>query len=342
MLRLIFWELTRACNLACPHCRASAIDHRTPDELTTNECFKVLDSVVAFSKPLIILSGGEPLIRSDIFDIINYGKKLGLNIALASNATLITEEIAIKLKTSGISRVAISVYGPNENVHDTFIGKNGAFKLTFSGIENLKKAGLPFQFNFTVTKKNVCFLEEMIAFAQNSGAVALHPFFLVPTGRGKEMSGDALSPVEHENALELLCKFFGKSKIELKITCAPHHTRILHQSNNVQSRLSKGCLAGSAVCFTSYKGEVYPCGYFQLAAGNLRNESLQDIWNNSKLFLELRDDEKLTGKCGICEFKTVCGGCRARAYAETGNYLKEEPYCIYGSGERIQTIVKEL
>lgn len=347
--RLIFWEMTRVCNLGCIHCRASALfmgdnpgqclDQRS-DDLTKHEAFKLIDEIVSFSNPILVLSGGEPLIRDDVYEIAEYGTHKGLKVVLATNATLITDAVADKLKVSGIKRISVSIYGADKDIHDGFTGQSGIFVKTLKGIHSIKKAGISLQINTTITKKNLNQIKPLIDFAMNIGADAFHVFYLVPTGRGKQVAGDEISGEEYEQSFIELSRMSKQVPIHIKVTCAPHYYRVVRQQGqeDVQktghhggrfAQVTKGCLAGTGVCFVSHKGEVFPCGYFQRAAGNIRKESFVDIWNDSPLFLDLRDDSKLKGKCGICEFKKVCGGCRARAYERTGDYLQEEPHCIY-------------
>lgn len=339
-LRLIFWETTRACNLLCPHCRAQAEKKRSPEELTTQEAKRFLKQAASFSKPIIVFSGGEALLREDICELIRYTNQLGLAGALATNASLISLDTAMRLKENKTALAAVSIYGWNAQSHDNFCGAPGAFEKTLAGINNLKKAGIPLQINTTITKKNLAELEAMGNFALKQGAIAYHVFFLVPVGRGKSLEGDEISAREYEDAFNRLYDFQSHLPIRVKATCAPHYYRVLRQrlakekkrlpsaSGNF-SAMTKGCLAGQGVCFVSYKGEVFGCGYLPVKAGDLRKQDFKSIWFESKLFQDLRDSSKLKGRCGICEFKLVCGGCRARAYAASGDFQEEEPCCIY-------------
>lgn len=351
---LIFWELTRICNMKCPHCRASALhmadnsdeyQGQMADDLTTKESYKLIDEIASVCSPILVLSGGEPLVRKDIYSIVEYGTKNGLKVVLGTNATLITNEVADRLKSSGIKRISVSIYGAQKDTHDDFVGQKGFFVRTMQGIENIKKAGIPLQINTTITRKNLKQIKQLTDFSINLGAEAFHIFFLVPTGRGKDYEGDEISPEEYEKIFNQICTISKSVPIQIKVTCAPHYYRVLreHSKENgtkIQNKkgsffkMSKGCLAGTGVCFISHKGGVFPCGYFPLAAGNIRKESFAEIWFNSSLFLKLRDDSKLKGKCGICEYKKICGGCRARAYAYTDDYLEAEPYCIYQPHKR--------
>lgn len=335
--RLVFWETTRSCNLGCPHCRASAQDERSPQELSTAEGKRFLDEVASVSKPILVFSGGEPLLREDIFELSEYATSLGVKTAIATNATLVDEAAAKRLKESGIKIAAVSIYGPDRDSHNAFIGKPGVFKETVRGLNKLKDADIPIQINTTITKKNLDQLEALEKFALDCGACSYHVFFLVPTGRGKSMEGDDITPKEYEEAFNRLYDIQSGSSLRIKATCAPHYYRVLleRSSNKIKKpsssfgAITKGCLAGQSVCFVSHKGGVFGCGYLPIAAGDLRKDDFKKIWASSELFNELRDDSKLQGKCGICEFKRVCSGCRARAYAATGNYLEEEPECVY-------------
>lgn len=338
-LRLIFWETTRACNLECPHCRASSKSRRSLKELSIEEANRFIEEAASFSKPILVFSGGEPLLRPDLYELIEYASKLGLKPTLAANATLITQEVAYRLKESGIKVVAVSIYGASSDSHDRFCGEAGAFARTLEGIKHIKKVGIDLQINTTLTKRNLGELEAIGDFALQQGALAYHVFFLVPTGRGKAIQGDDISPEEYEAAFRRLYDLQIKLPLRVKATCAPHYYRVFYQKRadkmyrafSLDSfyALTKGCLAGQGVCFISYCGEVFGCGYLPIVAGDLRKDNFKKIWLESELFKILRDESNLQGKCRICEFKKVCGGCRARAYEATGDYLTEEPACAY-------------
>ena len=351
-LRMIAWEVTRSCNLACVHCRASALCGPYPGELDTEGCQKLLNEIAAFSKPVIILTGGEPLLRSDIFEIADYGNKKGLRMVMATNGTLVTEEIARKLVDVGIMRVSISIDGLNAESHDKSRMVPGAFAGTMVGIEAMKKAGLEFQINTTITKANLDQIKGIFDLTVSLGAAAHHIFLLVPTGRGKDMADQEIAPADYEKTLNWFYEESLRSPIQLKATCAPHYFRIYHQRKGTAQEAAKpvvrdtgndshrpgmgalhamtrGCMGGSSFCFISHTGQVQPCGYLELDCGQTKEEGFEDIWLNSSIFNNLRDLNLYEGKCGRCEFTGVCGGCRARAYEITGNYLAEEPYCIY-------------
>ena len=350
-LQMVAWEITRSCNLLCAHCRSSSTADIYKDELSTEECLCLIDRIVEVGKPVLILTGGEPLLRQDLFQIAGHAVSKGLRVVMGTNGTLITENIAAKLKEIPISRVAVSIDFPTSDLQDKFRGKAGAFETAISGIARLRQAGVEVQINSTITKLNTKYLNELLELALKAGAVAFHPFMLVPTGRGKGLEAVEMSPEEYEQTLNWVYdrqKELGNS-IFFKPTDAPHYQRIVRQrSNKTTSRgalfgersatktrkddidsITRGCMAGTGFCFISHRGRVQGCGYLDVEAGNVRDESFSEIWTNSKLFRELRDLSNIKGKCSICEYKMVCGGCRARAYESTGDYLEAEPYCIY-------------
>ena len=338
--RLVAWEVTRRCNLSCIHCRASAECGPYPGELDTGKCLQVLDQIAHVGQPIIILTGGEPLLREDIFELSRYGAKLGLRIVMATNGTLITPGAAERMKSSGIMRVSISLDGPDAKAHDAFRKVPGAFEAALAGIQILKQAGMEFQINTTVTRMNIQSVEEMLQLAIELGAAAHHLFLLVPTGRAREMAEQEIDARGYE---ELLHWFYRQAKqvsIHLKATCAPHYYRILRQEAHQQGEkvnfekygldaVSRGCLGGTGFCFISHEGIVQPCGYLELNCGNLNQSPFNVIWDESEIFNNLRDFAAYKGKCGYCEYLKFCGGCRARAYEASGDYLAEEPLCLY-------------
>ena len=339
-LRLVAWETTRNCNLACIHCRASATTGPHDGELSTSEAFTLLDQIAEIAKPIIILTGGEPLLREDIFDIAAYGTEKGLRMVMAPNGTLITETIAKKLLDCGIKRISISLDGATAERHDNFRKVDGAFDAAVNAMKIAKQVGLAFQVNTTITKTNLDQIPKIQQLAVEVGAVAHHIFLLVPTGRGKYIVDKAITSAEYEETLNWFYDQRDKTPLELKATCAPHYYRILRQrarqdGNSVSYQthgldaVTRGCLGGIGFCFVSHRGDVQPCGFLATTCGNVRQQSFADIWNHSNVLNELRNYDKLKGKCNPCEFKRVCGGCRARAYEATGDYLTEEPLCSY-------------
>jgi AdoMet-dependent heme synthase len=345
-LRMVAWEITRSCNLACVHCRASALCGPYPGELGTEKCLQLIDEIAQVGNPVIILTGGEPLMRPDIYEIAAYGNSKGLRMVLATNGTFVTDEVARKLIASGIQRVSVSIDGPDAASHDAFRCVPGAFDQALAGIEAMKRAGLEFQINTTITQKNLAQIREIHELAHRLGAAAHHIFLLVPTGRGKEMASQAITALEYEETLNWFYEEGLDCGIQLKATCAPHYYRIFHQRRKERPgapahvppagggshplhTMTRGCLGGISFCFVSHTGQVQPCGYLELDCGQLTKQNFPEAWSTSKVFCDIRDLGLYEGKCGRCEFIRVCGGCRARAYEATGNYLAEEPLCIY-------------
>lgn len=385
--RLIFWEVTKGCNLRCIHCRATATELSSPTDLPTSKALDIIDQIAAVSNPILVLSGGEPLYRSDIFQLARYAADKGLRVALATNGTLVTKEVARMIADSAIKRVSISLDGADAATHDTFRGIPGAFEAALYGFRNLKEVGLSVQINTTIARHNAEQLPRVLELAKSVGADALHTFLLVPVGCGVDIAAEQMvPPEEYERMLNWFYDRSLEGGIELKATCAPHYFRVVRQRRvadrhiaeaaklphtpestrpgaigptdmlmpggtgislrpqspppghhtghpsghpNDMNAMTKGCLAGTGVCFISHEGEVYPCGYLPAIAGDLRKEKFADIWANAAVFNELRDTDNLKGKCGCCEFRNVCMGCRARAFAATGDYLDEEPFCVY-------------
>ncbi|MCE5265221.1 MAG: heme b synthase [Deltaproteobacteria bacterium] len=359
-LRMVAWEVTRSCNLACGHCRASALRGPYAGELDTGRCLRLLDEIAEVGKPVIILTGGEPLLRPDIYEIAAYGDQKGLRMVLATNGTQVTEEVAAKLIRSGIRRVSISIDGSEAENHDAFRGVPGAFAGAMAGIAAMKSAGLEFQINTTVTKANLGQIREIHDLAHRLGAAAHHIFLLVPTGRAREMADQEIAPLAYEETLNWFYEEGLSCDIQLKATCAPHYFRIFHQRRKERRgdsanaarggaepahaapageggrplhAMTRGCLGGSAFCFISHTGQVQPCGYLELDCGRITERGFAEIWRESAIFRDLRDLGRYQGKCGRCEFIRVCGGCRARAFESTGNYLAQEPLCIYEPGK---------
>lgn len=362
-LRLVFWETTKACNLTCRHCRAVPQASLGPNELTTSRAFDLIDAIAKVAKPILVLSGGEPLFRPDLFDIGEYGVQSGFRMALATNGTLVDGRIAAKIADTGFSRVAISLDGSNPETHDKFRGLPGSHARALRGLRALKDEGVSIQINSTIARHNVTELPALLDLALSIGADALHLFMLVPVGCGLEIApAEMLPPGEYERVLHWFDDQARTCPIDLKATCAPHYYRIraqrleddrrrgdfsatfiapgtkakaaptlLHGPGHGQqlSAMTRGCLAGTSVCFISNVGEVYPCGYLPVSAGDTRLQSFAEIWNSSRLFQQLRDPAALEGKCGVCRYEAICGGCRARAYAATGSFLAEEPFCSY-------------
>jgi heme b synthase len=339
-LRMIAWEITRQCNLSCVHCRASAQKGPYLNELTTDECLGLLDNIVSFSTPVVILTGGEPLLRKDIFQIARHGTEKGLRLVMAVNGTLVDENMARKMQDAGIQRMSVSIDGATAESHDRFRQVSGAFEGALCGMRSAKKVGLEFQINTTITRQNSHELPDILDLAIDLGAAAHHVFLLVPTGRGKDLSDQQVTAQEYEEILTWLYDQMERSPLHLKATCAPQFYRILRQKAREDGKsvtyqnfgldaTTRGCLGGVSFCFISNVGQVQPCGFLELNCGDVRESTLERIWTNSPIFRDLRDFNNYRGRCGQCEYRKVCGGCRARAYEMAGNFLEEEPYCAY-------------
>jgi heme b synthase len=339
-LRLVAWEITRNCNLSCVHCRAAATHGPYTGELDTQQALNLVDQIAQVGQPIVILTGGEPLLRSDIFDIAQYGTNKGLRMVMAPNGTLITPENAQKMVEAGIKRISVSLDGATKERHDQFRGVEGAFDGALRGVSLAKEAGIEFQINTTITKANLDQIPKIQELAVKLGAVAHHIFLLVPTGRGKYLMDQEITAKEYEDTLNWFYDQRGKTPLQLKATCAPHYYRILRQRAKEEGQtvtfkthgldaVTRGCLGGTGFCFISHRGVVQPCGFLDVNCGDITQTSFAEVWTASKVFLALRNFDNLKGKCGKCEYKRVCGGCRARAYEATGDYLTEEPLCSY-------------
>jgi heme b synthase len=295
---------------------------------------------VTISNPIIILTGGEPLMRPDIWEIVDYAHEKGAMPVIGTNATLITEEIAQQMFDHGIPRISVSVDFPTAEEHDKFRGQAGCFDATIEGIKMAKRHGVGVQINMTVTTLNADKVEAVHDLAEELGIDAFHIFMLVPTGRGSDLLDKELPPEEYEKVLRWAYTRQKTSPLHFKPTDAPHYYRIIRQMAKEEGRkvtreeygldaMTRGCLGGITFCFISHTGDIQPCGYFDMQLGNVKEQPFSKIWTESTVFNDLRDYSLLKGKCGACEYKAVCGGCRARALEITGDYMEAEPYCIY-------------
>jgi radical SAM protein len=353
---ILFWEITRACALACRHCRAMAQPQRHPQELTTAEGFQLIDQIAALGVPLLVITGGDPMMRPDLFDFIRYGSERHLRVSLAPSATaLVTPESLTRAKQAGVARISLSLDGSTAEVHDAFRRTPGSFRRTLNALESARAAGVSLQINTTVSRYNLDDLENMVEKVASFNPVLWDLFFLVPTGRGNKE--DVISPQEHERVFHWLYDLSSQVPFDIKVTAAEHYRRVVIQRRQAERkgrdksaapqgeltapgfvspdglpRAAKGVNDGKGCCFISHIGEVYPSGFLPLVAGNVRQQPLASIYRHASLFVALRDPDKLKGKCGRCEYKQICGGSRARAYAITGDYLEAEPYCLYQPG----------
>ncbi|GAB1411172.1 heme b synthase [Desulfovibrionales bacterium] len=338
--KLIAWEVTRSCNLACKHCRAEAHLEPYEGELSTAEAKALIDTFPQVGNPIIIFTGGDPMMRPDVYELIRYATDKGLRCVMSPNGTLITEETAQMIREAGVQRCSISIDGPDAVSHDEFRGVPGAFDASMRGIELLKKAGLEFQINTTVTRANLGSFKQIFDLCERIGAAAWHIFLLVPTGRAAQLGAEVITAQEYEDVLNWFYDFRKTTTMHLKATCAPHYYRIMRQrakeegvavtpENFGLDAMTRGCLGGTGFCFISHVGQVQPCGYLELDCGNVRTTSFPEIWRNSRQFTQFRTQKEYEGKCGVCEYHKVCGGCRARAYTMDNNYMGEEPLCTY-------------
>jgi len=328
--RLIAWELTRRCVLSCRHCRASATEHADADELTTAETAAAMRNVASFAKPTLILTGGEPLLRADVYELAALATSLGLPVVLATCGTLLDLPACRRLIDSGVRRISVSIDGPDAASHDAFRGQSGALEATLRGLEAARGAGLEFQVNATICRLNLAQLPALLELSVRLGARAFNPFLLVPTGRGADLGELELSAGQYEQTLEWLAQRQGRNDIVLRVTCAPQYQRILRQRGLPgDPRDGGGCLAGRSFAFISHTGVVQPCGFLPIECGQLRRGGMdfRGIWTGSSVLAALRDPSRLGGRCGGCEFQAVCGGCRARAYAASGDFLGQDPRC---------------
>jgi len=353
VLRFLFWETTVKCNLSCAHCRRLEYDEAAGRDLTTDQAKNLIEQLADLGRsqsamPVLVFSGGEPLYRDDLFDLIAFAKGLGIIPALATNGTLIDAGTAEQIRNSGIVRVAVSLDGDTSRVHDKLRRMEGSFQKAMEGIRHIRDENLPFQINTTLTRHNFRQLESMYALAISLGAAALHIFMLVPVGCGQTLAQtDMLSAEQYEQKMIEVCRLQAKGQLQVKVTCGPHYQRVIRQqglckagretaghntyvaAEGGKGSASRGCLAGLGVLFVSHQADVFPCGYLPVKCGNILETTLAQIWHGSKDLARMRDSSGLEGKCGICDYREVCGGCRARAYALTGNYMAQEPFCAY-------------
>lgn len=347
---IVIWETTQACDLACVHCRACAQPVRSALELSTIEANRLIDQVAELRAPVFVLTGGDPLKRPDIFELVEYATTCGVRISLTPSATpLLTREAIVKLKQCGLARLAISLDGPTPEIHDAFRRVPGSFEWTLRAVQWAREAELPAQINTTITRHNLQYLDAMISLLERLDIVLWSVFFLVPTGRGSAI--DLITAEEFEQVFENLYETSRRVRFDIKSTEAQHYRRFLLQrrteekrKGNVQAaspaigssptsdgigRAPRGINDGKGFVFVSHLGEVFPSGFLPISAGNVRRQSLAELYRHSPLFTSLRDTSNLKGKCGVCEFREVCGGSRARAYALTGDLFAEEPCCTW-------------
>ncbi|HNX76400.1 MAG TPA: radical SAM protein [Candidatus Rifleibacterium sp.] len=338
-LRVLAWETTRACPLACPHCRAAAVDQRDPDELTTAEAVQMLASAAEIGPALIILSGGEPLLRPDLEEIASRAVELGHRPVVSCNdGRLLNDSRLDSLAAAGIRHFSFSMHACNEAGHDGFVRVPGAFREALLAFSRIRAHGMSFQINTTVLPGNSQQLEELKDWVVSLGAAAWHLFFIVPTGRAATGGSEVeLSQSEIDRVLRYVAQNSDDWPIPVKVTCAPQYAMIRGEMGREPGSRGRSCMAGNGFVFVSWRGDVKPCGYFDLVVGNIRERPLKDIYLGSQQLKDMRTPEKFTGVCGVCRFNKICGGCRARAYAVHGSYMATDPNCKFSAGQRDQT-----
>lgn len=328
---LVSWNLTRRCNLRCPHCYLSA-GKGSKDELSTEECLELVDELADLGTEMVILTGGEPLLRKDIYDLASACSQAGMWVVMGSNGVLLTDEAATRMVECGVKGVGISIDSLDPELHDGFRGGPDAWRQSVRGLEVCREHGLETLVQTTVMEMNYEEIPRILDFARDKGAWSCNLYFLVQTGRGQRMND--LSAVRTEEMLTRLAELQSSYRPMLvRAKCAPHFKRIAYEQG-LAGLDSGGCMAGTEYCRITPEGDVTPCPYMTEIAGNVRRRGFGDIWRHSALLNDLRDPDRLGGRCGACEYRQLCGGCRCRAYAATGDVLAEDPACSYDPAGR--------
>ncbi len=336
-------EVTRRCNLNCIHCRShSEMSTNGHPDLSTKEVLRIIDELIDYSNPVIVLSGGEPLLRDDIFEIAGYATQKGARLSIATNGTLVTDEVCKNIKKTGVKIISLSLDGSTADIHDNFRNQKGAFEGVVNATRLFREHGIEFIINSSFTKRNQHDIPKVYRLAKELGATAWYMFMVVPTGRGEDLLRELISKEDYEDILGWHYQMEKEERdLLVRPACAAHYYRVVLQKSKEEGLKferrsfkfstggAKGCVVGQIISFIDVDGNVLPCSYFPKAAGNLKERSFKDIWENSELFQELRDPKKHRGKCGSCEYNNICGGCRARAYSINGDYLDEDPFCNY-------------
>jgi radical SAM protein len=344
----IAWEVTRACAFACKHCRADAQHQRDPRELTTEEGYRLIDRLADFGSPILIFTGGDPMMRRDLFSLISYAAQKGLRCSLTPTATALPSiERLSRAKEAGIRRIALSLDAPSAEIHDEFRQVPGSWERTMQILHNAKEVRLSVQVNTTVSTFNVDRLPEMVPFIQEVDAVQWSVFFLVPTGRAQ--ASYMVSPQKHEEVFNWLYELSQQAPFDIKATAAPMYRRVaIQRKKNEKSgnqpvtfqgagfqyadglnRPTKGVNDGNGFLFISHLGQIMPSGFLPIDCGNVREQDVVDVYRRHPVFIDLRSYTKLKGKCGMCDYRDVCGGQRGRAYGVTGDYMETDPACAY-------------
>ena len=350
---IVIWEVTRACELKCVHCRADAQLTPDPRELTTQEGLKLIDEIYGMDNPMLVFTGGDCLLREDLFDLAQYAVKKGMRVSMTPSATSnVTKEKMQRAKEVGLSRWGFSLDAPTAEVHDAFRGTPGSFELTIEKVKYLNELQMPLQINTVISRYNYDQLEEMAKLVADLKVVMWYIFFLVPTGRGQ--MEDCLTPAEHEKVFHWLYELSKTAPYDIKTTAAQHYRRVVLQQKMREHKIEKGEIHyedtittdmasvrdglkrapkgvndGNGFAFISHIGDVLPSGLLPIKAGNVRETPLAEIYREAKVFKDLRQPDRYKGKCGVCEYRYICGGSRSRTYAVTGDYMESEPFCVY-------------
>jgi radical SAM protein len=344
----IAWEVTRACAYACVHCRADAMHTPDPNELNTEEALRLIDRLAEFGSPILIFTGGDPMMRKDLHELIAYAAQKGLRCSLTPTATALPTTARLeKVRDAGIRRIALSLDAPRPEIHDEFRQVKGSWQRTMDILRRAQSIGVSVQVNTTVAKHNVDILNEMVPFLQEVGAVQWSLFFLVPTGRAQ--AENMISPEQHERVFNWLYDLSKNAPFDIKATAAPMYRRVAIERKRAEqgsgtpvtfqgagfqyadglNRPTRGVNDGNGFLFISHVGDIQPSGFLPLTAGNVRTDDVVDVYRHSQIFTDLRTPDKIKGRCGICEYRDVCGGQRGRAYGVTGDYLESDPACVY-------------
>jgi AdoMet-dependent heme synthase len=350
---IVIWEVTRACQLKCVHCRADAQLTADPRELTHEEGINLIDQIYEMDNPMLVFSGGDCMMREDLFELADYAVKKGMRVSMTPSATPnVTKEKMQRAKEVGLSRWGLSLDAPTAEIHDKFRGVPGSFDLTIEKIKYLNELGMPLQINTVISRYNYDHLEEMSKLVEELGAVMWYIFLLVPTGRGQMDA--CITPAEHEKVFRWLYQLSKTAPYDIKTTAAQHYRRVVLQEkardhviekgdiryedsittdfasmHDGLKRAPKGVNDGNGFAFVNHIGDVMPSGLLPIVGGNIRETPLAEIYREAKVFKDLRQPDNYKGKCGVCEYNKICGGSRSRTYAVTGDYMESEPFCVY-------------
>ncbi len=340
----IAWETTERCNLSCIHCRCASDRTKNLFALNTRKSMALIDNIASYCQPVFVLSGGEPLMRPDLYEIARYGNQKGFRMCIATNGVLLDDSHCQQMLDSNIKMISMSLDGPTATIHDDFRKAQGAYESVILAAERLNRYGIKFIINSSFTKRNQGDISATFKKAKEIGATAWYMFMIVPTGRGEEVMAELVAAEDYNEILEWHYEQEKREdEILMRPTCAPHYYRMVtqlnkkaakdnkleHRSLSFSTGGGKGCIAAQSICFINARGDVHPCSYLPLSAGNITKKPFKGIWESAKSFQELRNFKSYKGRCGQCEYLKVCGGCRARAYSVTGDYMNEEPFCDY-------------